>query len=175
MSSIDPVSTPSTDTVIDWTDQDRQYATLADTIRPANKAALFDALAGAGITAVLVQFDGCGDSGQIESIEARIGENPVDLPDMKIEIARSHWGNPEIERSVFLARDAVEQIAYEFLEETHYGWENNEGAYGEFAFDVAARTITLDYNERITEATVFPACVLRRAPWDIAITTRFLP
>ena len=48
-------------------------------------------------------------------------------------------------------RDAVEQIAYEFLEETHFGWENNDGAFGEFTFDVAARAITLDYNERITD------------------------
>jgi hypothetical protein len=31
----------------------------------------------------------------------------------------------------------------------HGGWENNEGAYGEFTFDVAQRTITLDYNERV--------------------------
>jgi hypothetical protein len=152
MSNIDSVSTPSTDTVIDWADQDRQHAALADAIRPANKAALFEALASAGITAVTVQFDGCGDSGQVESIEARMGENLVDLPDAKIEIARSHWGNPEIERSAFSIRDAVEQIAYEFLEETHFGWENNDGAYGEFTIDVAERSITLDYNERISEA-----------------------
>ena len=87
MSSIDPVSTPSTDTVIDWADQDRQHAALAEAIRPANKAALFEALASAGITTVVLQFDGYGDSGQVESIEARIGENLVDLPDAKIEIA----------------------------------------------------------------------------------------
>ena len=35
------------------------------------------------------------------------------------------------------------------LAQTHGGWENNEGAYGEFTFDVAQRTITLDYNERV--------------------------
>ena len=45
-------------------------------------------------------------------------------------------------------------VAYDFLSETHGGWENNDGAYGEFSFDVAARTITLDYNERYT-ATEF--------------------
>jgi hypothetical protein len=151
MSSIDPVSTLSTDTTIDWADQDRQHAALAEAIRPANKAALFDALANVGITTVLVQFDGYGDSGQVESIDARIGENHADFPDTQIEIARCHWGNPEIERSVLSIRDAVEQIAYEFLEETHFGWENNDGAFGEFTFDVAARAITLDYNERITD------------------------
>jgi hypothetical protein len=64
MSTIDPVSTPSTDIVIDWADQDRQHAALAEAIRPANKAALFDALASAGTT-VVVQFDVGGDSGQV--------------------------------------------------------------------------------------------------------------
>jgi len=37
---------------------------------PANKAALFEALAAAGIVTVVVSFDGYGDSGQIEAIEA---------------------------------------------------------------------------------------------------------
>jgi hypothetical protein len=151
MSSIDPVFTPPTDTAIDWADQDRQHAALAEAIRPANKAALFEALTSAGITTVVLQFDGYADSGQVESIEARIGENLVDLPDAKIEIGQTRWGNPNISRSIFSLRDAIEQLAYDFLEETHGGWENNEGAHGEFTFDVAARVITLDYNERITD------------------------
>ena len=47
--------------------------------------------------------------------------------------------------------DAIERLAYDLLEETHGGWENNEGAYGEFVFDVAERTIRLEYNERVME------------------------
>ncbi len=39
-------------------------------------------------------------------------------------------------------KEAIERLAYE-------GWENNEGAYGNFLFDVTERTITLNYNERI--------------------------
>ncbi|MGA8499789.1 MAG: DUF6878 family protein [Xanthobacteraceae bacterium] len=46
--------------------------------------------------------------------------------------------------------DAIERLAYDLLERTHCGWENNDGAYGDFTFDVAERTITLDYNERYT-------------------------
>jgi hypothetical protein len=152
MSDINPNSTPSINAVGDWADKDRQHAALAEAIRPANKAALFEALASAGVTMVLVRFDGYGDSGQIESIEAKVGENPVDLPDAQVEIAKVCWGSSEIERSAFSIRDAIEQLAYDFLEETHDGWENNEGAYGEFTFDVAKRTITLDYNERISDA-----------------------
>lgn len=46
-------------------------------------------------------------------------------------------------------REVVETLVYALLEQTHCGWENNEGAYGEFTFDVGDRSITLDYNERI--------------------------
>jgi hypothetical protein len=46
--------------------------------------------------------------------------------------------------------EAIEHLVYDALSETHGGWENNEGAYGEFVFDVPAEVIRLDYNERIT-------------------------
>jgi hypothetical protein len=42
----------------------------------------------------------------------------------------------------------VETLAYEVLAMTHCGWENNDGAFGDIVFDVAERTITLEYNER---------------------------
>jgi hypothetical protein len=42
-------------------------------------------------------------------------------------------------------------LAYSFLRQTHEGWENNDGAFGDFTFDVAERSITLEYNERYTE------------------------
>ena len=35
------------------------------------------------------------------------------------------------------------------FEEAHGGWEDNLGAYGDFVFDVAERSITLNYHERI--------------------------
>ena len=44
-----------------------------ESIRPENKAVLFESLAQVGITTVLVEFDGYGDSGQIEDISAHAG------------------------------------------------------------------------------------------------------
>ena len=38
---------------------------------------MFDALAAAGITLIVVTFDGYGDSGQIENIEAKAGDAVV--------------------------------------------------------------------------------------------------
>lgn len=129
--------------------QQTARARLAEEALPLNKTALFDALAQAGITSVLVTFDGSGDSGQIEEIDATSDAVPTLLPASDVEIATPLWDGSALERRCCSVRDAVEALAYAFLEETHGGWENNEGAYGEFRFDVAQRTIALDYNERI--------------------------
>ena len=139
-----PVPTVDTST---WAEKDREFTKLSQSISPANKTALFDVLAAAGITAVIVTFDGSGDSGQIEDIETQ-GQT-TKLPNDIIEIAHVTWGSVEITRTNLNIQDAVESLAYEFLGDTHCGWENNAGAYGEFTFDVAMRTITLNYNDRI--------------------------
>ena len=115
-----------------------------------NKTALLDALAFAGVTRVVVSFDGYGDSGQIENVEARAGEDPVTMPGVAIEIAEAVWDQAEPKRSFISIAEAVESLAYDVLEKTHCGWENGDGAYGDVIFDVAEGAITLDYNERYT-------------------------
>lgn len=132
-----------------WLAQEREFLKLCDSIRPENKVTLFDALARAGITLVVVNFDGYGDSGQIEDITTNSGDKVVDLPTVSLEVARAEWGSRDIARVTSSMKDAIEQLAYDFLGQTHAGWENSEGAYGDFVFDVAERTITLNYNERI--------------------------
>ncbi|RJE87169.1 DUF6878 family protein [Paracoccus onubensis] len=131
------------------------YERRSESVHPANKKALFDALASANITQVIVTFDGYGDSGQIEDISALCGGDTVALPKGEITIARVIWGNDEITENTMSVEEAVEQLAYDFLSETHGGWENNDGAYGEFTFDVEEETITLDYNERYTATETY--------------------
>ena len=126
-----------------------------DALRPANRDRLFDGLTAAGITYVTVTFDGYGDSGQIESIAAWAGETAVDFPATEIPYAALTWDNPEVETRSLSLEDVVEQLAYDFLSDTHGGWENNDGAYGEFCFDAAARTIHLEVNERFTSSELF--------------------
>ena len=65
------------------------------------------------------------------------------------------WGSPEIERQTLTVHEAIETLVYDFLRQVHSGWEINDGAYGEFTFDVAERTIKLDYNERYTSSENF--------------------
>lgn len=127
----------------------RSYEARAAELYPANKSSLLAALAAAGITAVVVTFDGCGDSGQIENLEVKAGDAFVDLPDAPVEIARTDFFSETVDRRTEPLREALESVCYLILEAKHGGWENNEGAYGEFVFDVAADSITLDFNYRI--------------------------
>lgn len=124
------------------------YEQRAAALIPENKANLFSALGDAGITCVTVTFDGYGDSGQIENIEAKAGEEITDLPDTLVEIARAEFSD-EIHRRTQPLPEAIESMCYLILEAKHGGWENNEGAYGELIFDVSADSLVLDFNYRI--------------------------
>ncbi len=146
-------TTPDPNAVLQtWYQAEQEHTRRADEILPANKAVLFDALAAAGITSVHVEFDGYGDSGQIEDITVKAGEEPAELPDERIEIFDPVWGSADLEKQTVTIGEAIEALAYAFLRQTHAGWENNDGAYGDFTFDVATRTISLDYNERYTSS-----------------------
>ena len=117
-----------------------ERAARIDALRPGNKDRL---------------FDGAGDSGQIESIGAWSGETAVDFPATEIEYAALTWDDPEVEMRQLSLEDVVEQLAYDFLSDTHGGWENNDGAWGEFCFDAAARCIHLEFNERFTSSELY--------------------
>ena len=104
----------------------------------------------------LVSFDGSGDSGQIESIEARNdADQSVTLPAAQITFAGIDWqsGAPT-ERRLTLG-GAVEELVYDLLSDTHSGWQDNDGAYGEFCIDARARTIHLEFNERFTSSELY--------------------
>ncbi|MDQ2067208.1 hypothetical protein Q9295_12580 [Xinfangfangia sp. CPCC 101601] len=131
------------------------HHTLSTTAMAQNKEALFAAMRAAGITEIIVSFDGAGDSGQIENIDARRGDAVVPMPDTAITLAQVSRGISEISTSSMLLSEAVETLAYDFLSDSHGGWENCDGAFGEFHFDAEAGTILLDYNERFTSSEQF--------------------
>ncbi|MFO1143532.1 MAG: hypothetical protein U1E59_14335 [Amaricoccus sp.] len=111
-----------------------------ESLRPANKQTLFDVLAAAGITQTVVSFDGYGDSGQVEDITARSQDGEVPLPEVQVAIACPAWGCAHVETRRMTVADALEHLVYDCLAEAHPGWENSDGAFGSFTFDVAART-----------------------------------
>ena len=121
-----------------------------------NKTVVFDALAAAGITEVMVEFDGYGDSGQIQSIAAYTGDSEVELPTTTVtfhDVIRVWRGGYEdiienVEQRPITK--AMEGLCYAYLEKRHGGWEIDDGSFGHFEFAVAPRTISLEFNQRET-------------------------
>jgi len=106
----------------DWEAKRAAQDQLHNELQPLNKTALFDALAGARVTHVIVTFDGYGDSGQIENVEVKAGDTIVAMPEATIEVAEAVWGQPEPGRTTISIADEIERLVYDLLTDTHCGW-----------------------------------------------------
>ena len=69
-----------------------RYRGLLSEANKINKNILFEALASAGIASVIAEFDGQGDSGQIQDISARSDEAEIPLPDLSITMQTASHG-----------------------------------------------------------------------------------
>jgi hypothetical protein len=118
-----------------------------------NKASIFAALAATNITEVLLEFDGEGDSGQIEMLTVVRNGEPVAMPEATVTLQQASWGNSEPVISECSLREGIETLCYDFLEDEHGGWENNDGAFGEFRLDVKKRTVELEFHGRFTDVS----------------------
>jgi len=116
-----------------------------------NKAVVFDALAASCVTAVTVEFDGEGDSGQIEAVTACAGEIHVILPATRVTLHEASWQKETLTTAEKALSEAIEELCYAYLEQKHGGWEINDGAFGEFTLDVASRTVELEFNGRFSD------------------------
>ncbi len=130
-----------------WREREERQAASSKQAREPNKQVLFDALVSLGVHTVDVEFSGYGDSGQIDEITAKdASKQEIKLPDTPtIVILTVEHESVRVGGSVCNG----------WLEEVHGGWENNEGAYGSFEFNVAERTVTLEFCERYTETNEY--------------------
>lgn len=91
-------------------------------------------------TRVLISYAGSGDEGYIDGVSLR------DATGETIEPAQE-------------VRSGFESWAYDVLENSHGGWEINEGSFGEFEIDVATAKVKHVHNNRYesydTEETKF--------------------
>ena len=131
-----------------------QSGAPAEDVADTNKRLLFFALGEMGIHRVTVEYDGSGDSGQIECIEVWNAANEkIPLPSTrKLQLASQN--RPYTEMNI---EAAIETLAYDYLETTHPGWEINDGAFGAFGtfvFDVPERTIELEHRTRFTDVDI---------------------
>ena len=108
------------------------YAHERETIKtePAVRAEL----RGLGVSDVEAVYDGIGDSGQIEQLCYQDAADPT----RAIEVGKE-------------MNERVESLFYALLELRHGGWENNDGAYGAFRWNLVAGTIEHEHNHRYTE------------------------
>lgn len=135
-----------------WAEEAKlRRAAIAQNVEAA-KIALFDILESHGIVSITVAFDGYGDSGQIESVTGHDKTGVVELPEIMLPAIDIEASEPAPGGQDMAITDVIESLAFDLLREGHSGWENNDGAYGEFRFETAARTIKLEYNERFTSS-----------------------
>jgi hypothetical protein len=135
----------------DFIAQYEHYKEQLRQVNLTNKTTVFDALEAAKVTSVEVEFDGVGDSGQIDSVTVYQDTTILELPSTPVTFQQAMYGSSEISEASQLLREAIEALCYDYLEQEHGGWENNDGAYGTFNFSVPKRTIELEFNGRFTD------------------------
>jgi hypothetical protein len=135
----------------DFHQQYASYLKTLEDVNERNKRVLFDALATTPLTSITVNFDGEGDSGQIDDVIAYAGDDQVPVPEMQISLEYVGFGGTsQVTLRPCTLQEAIQDACYGYLEHTHGGWENNDGAYGSFTFDVANRSLELEFNGRYT-------------------------
>ncbi|MFA7440853.1 MAG: DUF6878 family protein [Sphingomonadaceae bacterium] len=138
-----------------WQERETARKRLAEKIFPLNKAVLFSALRDARITELTVGYDGSGDEGRIDNIVACAGSEIVDVPGIIVDLSYAdETGGGAKSRRTDL-NGAIGDFAEELIYRLYPWWEDNDGAYGEVTFDVAAETVTLDHNARFTAVNSF--------------------
>jgi hypothetical protein len=96
------------------------------------RKALVKDLRALGIATAQAEYDGSGDSGDIQSVEF------LDAANQGVKLS------DEVEKR-------FSDVVMDALCTTHGGWEINDGAYGTFTLDVGTGKAKLDHNERYTE------------------------
>lgn len=134
--------------------REEQRTAIAATLETANRSALLNALAAAGVTMLVVNYDGCGDSGQFGEWNATLADGKtVALADIEttecVDMAKVNY-DLTVEHVFEPLEQAVETFCYDVLEHRHSGYENGDGGRGEFVFDVGAGTIRLTHDDAYT-------------------------
>lgn len=134
---------------------------------------MMDDLARDGFTKAIVYFDGCGDSGSVESVSFYKGEQyiPTDLTTLNSDTLKTKkypivttstsydedskkWVDLD-ESKLCSAPELIEHIAYQKLDESNIDWYNNDGGYGELMFIFNKKKIKLNMNTRYTEVNTY--------------------
>lgn len=124
-----------------------------DKVEDANKEILFDILADKGVETVNVNFSGSGDDGQVEGSDLPEEIKKVVVEGTKISTGKIWTAGKVVEtfKENPTVGEIVDSLCYTALENLYGGWENDDGAFGDFVFDVKGRKVLFNFNERYTE------------------------
>ena len=92
-------------------------------------------LQAAGIDRVEILYDGFGDSGCIESITYTDGQGSA------VDVAGK----------LAMTEEQLMDLFYDLTQARHPGWENNDGAYGEFHWNLKDDALKHIHNDRFTD------------------------
>jgi hypothetical protein len=92
-------------------------------------------LQAAGIDRVHILYDGCGDSGCIESIT----------------YTDEHGSTVDPAGTLAMTEEQLMDLFYDLTQARHPGWENNDGAYGEFDWNLSDDALKHTHNDRFTD------------------------
>lgn len=134
-----------------------------------NRTIMLAMLKRMGIARVVIEFDGGGDSGQIESIICDgITTDPREhqIEDVLLATVNTRFGNAQWDYEVELERmrgdvngpltlhKVIEHWAYEMLDCVEYDWVNDDGGYGEITIQPTPpegeEEIAIEMNIRVT-------------------------
>jgi len=120
-----------TDPNTDFASTMEKWAAERDAENKEVRAALFAQLRALGVTEVTAEYEGYGDSGNVEGITLQPTETalPSDLSSQ------------------------LDDFAWAFAYQQHPGFENNEGGYGTLTWDLAKDSIDLDHADRFVDST----------------------
>lgn len=131
-----------------------------ETWEPAGKAEVLEALRKIGVKKVLAEYNGCGDSGQFESITAYADKKEqakVDLSAHKLVASEKVGvaGTDGITEAESLTEQSldlvVDDLVNEVLDHFFSGCFDNDGACGNITVDVVSGKIAVDHNWYVTE------------------------
>ena len=103
------------------------------------------------IDEVKIYYNGGGDDGSIEDVDFFVGKNTINITQSHlVDIGeRKYWCNVDhtykFTTEPMELKDYMEDMAYDYLETFHGGWEINEGQSGNIIFDAVRGKILHDY------------------------------
>ena len=127
--------------------QERKKKGFKESVKPQIMKILKDMK----IDRVEIYYSGSGDDGSMEDATFYVGKDTINLNEKHIvDIGeRKYWCHTDhtykYTTDPMDLKDYIEEMAYDYLEAFHGGWEINEGQSGNIIFDVVQDKISHDY------------------------------